>query len=106
LLSNFDHALAFTRGPELFPASESPVVAELERALDRLMGIRLVVEEGLATADWSEASAQWRRAFPESAQALDEIKLVATQAPRAARQQAFALFRSLAKEVHDAVISG
>jgi hypothetical protein len=103
LLSQFAYALAFTRGQELFPASESPFVAVLERELDHLMGIRFVVEEGWVTADWREVGARWRRVFPESAQALDEIKLVARHASRAARQQAFALFRSLANEVRAAV---
>jgi hypothetical protein len=103
LLSRFDHTLVFTRGAELFPASESPVVAELGWELNRLMGIQLLVEKGWVTADRDEIDAQWRREFPEAAQVLDGIRLVARRAPRAARQEAFALFRSLANEVCDAV---
>ena len=103
LLSRFDHTLVFTRGEEMFPASESPVVAELGWGLNRLMGIRLLVEKGWVSADQDEIDAQWRREFPERAQALDELRLIARRAPRAARQEAFALFRSLANEVRDAV---
>ena len=103
LLSHLDYVMAFTRGPQLFPASESTVVGELERVLNFLMGIRLLVEKGGVAADWREMVAQWRHEFPECARALEGIKFAATGTPRAAHQEAFALLRSLANEVRDAV---
>jgi hypothetical protein len=103
LLSRFGHVLAFTRGAELFPASDLTPVPALESQFSRLMAIHLLVDKGWLASDRKEIGPKWRREFPERAQDLDRINLAATHGSRAARREAFDLFRSLANEVRDAV---
>ena len=103
LFRHLAHILTFTRGPELFPALQSPGARDLEKAMNRLMGIRLLVEKGWVTTDWRQIGAKWRAEFPECAQALDRIRPAATRSPSAAHQEAFAPLRSLAGRVRDEV---
>ncbi len=98
LYSRLAGSLVFVRSPELFQEPLQLTIFESE--LRRLMGLRLLLHKGWIAGHRAEIDAEWRREFSVCAQALDAIKLAAGRGDtRAARRDAFLLFRSVAAEV-------